>query len=260
MNLENSDEENNSSTVIDKSTPLTKRESIGWWFLCAANGVYSGSPIGVLIPLLLENLSGRAGYELDLVTPCNTASFIDTSSYSLYIISISILVQTILFVSCGSLADHGNMQKIFALFYGLIGAITTILFITVTNPQLYLLAGVFAIISNCCYGASNVFTIAYIPIFARNHPKVIDAKNSDVPISEIKKLEDKMTVKFSTISLIAAIFAAMVVMFTTGGILALLKDSPYAIQIALVFAGSCWLILLIFPAMWLTKRPKPPLP
>ncbi|CAG8804077.1 8259_t:CDS:1, partial [Racocetra fulgida] len=58
------------------------------------------------------------------------------------------------------------------------------------------------------------------------------------PISEIKKLEDKMIVKFSTISLIAAIFAAMVVMFTTGGILTLLKDSPYAIQIALVFAGS----------------------
>ncbi|CAG8467012.1 33968_t:CDS:2, partial [Racocetra persica] len=199
MNLENSDKEDNSSTVNGKLTPLTKRESIGWYFLSAANGVYGGAPIGVLIPLLLENLSGQAGYELDLVTPCNTA-------------------------------------------------------------KLYLLAGVFAIISNCCYGASNIFTIAYIPIFARNHPKVIDAKNSDVPISEIKKLEDKMTVKFSSKSLIVAIFAIMIVMFATGGILVLLKDSPYAIQIALVFAGSCWLILLIFPAMWLTKRPKPPLP
>ncbi|CAG8710571.1 14327_t:CDS:1, partial [Racocetra fulgida] len=64
------------------------------------------------------------------------------------------------------------------------------------------------------------------------------AKNLDVPVSEIKKLEDKMTVKFSSKSLLVAVFAIMVVMFATGGILVLLKDSPYAIQIALVFAGS----------------------
>ncbi|CAG8473366.1 4915_t:CDS:2 [Cetraspora pellucida] len=240
MNLDNSDEESNSSIVKKKLTPLTKRESIGWYFLCAASGIYGGAPIG----------ASRAGYELDQVTPCNTTvanyncvvrfgtGFIDTNSYSLYIISISVFVQTILFISCGSLADHGNMQKMFALLYGFIGAITTILFITVTSPQQYLLAGIFAIISNCCYGATNIFTIAYIPIFARNHPKIIDAKNSDMSISEIKFLEDKMTVKLSSNSLISAFFAIMIIMFAAGGILALLKGSPYAIQIALAFAGK----------------------
>ncbi|RIB04501.1 autophagy-related protein 22-like protein [Gigaspora rosea] len=272
MNLENSEEEKSPSIENEELTPITKKEFVGWYILSAANGIYGGAPIGVLIPLFLETIAGQAGYELDRITPCNTTvanyncvvrfgtGFISTESYSLYIISISVIVQTVLFISCGSLADHGKLQKMFALLYAFIGATATILFIAVTSPQLYLLAGVFAIISNCCYGAANIFSGAYIPIFSRNHPKVIEARNSNVPIIEIKKLEDEMTVNLSSHSLVVAIFTAMLVMFSTGAILILTNGSSYGTQLALVFAGSCWLILLIFPTIWLTSRSKPPLP
>ncbi|CAG8579609.1 3748_t:CDS:2, partial [Dentiscutata heterogama] len=190
----------------------------------------------------------------------NIKCFVSTESYSLYIISISVIVQTVLFISCGSLADHGKFQKVFALLYAFIGGISTILFVTITSPQLYLLAGVFAIISNICYGATNIFSGAYIPPFARNHPKVIEARLSNEPITEIKKLEDKMTVNLSSHSLVAAIFACMLVMFSASAILILTRGSSYGTQVALAFSGACWLILLIFPAIWLTIRPKPPLP
>ncbi|RIB16902.1 autophagy-related protein 22-like protein, partial [Gigaspora rosea] len=105
-----------------------------------------------------------------------------------------------------------------------------------------------------------IFSGAYIPIFSRNHPKVIEARNSNVPIIEIKKLEDKMTVNLSSHSLVVAIFASMLIMVLAGVILILINGSSYGIQVALAFAGSCWLILLIFPTIWLTSRPKPPLP
>ncbi|CAG8498831.1 12167_t:CDS:10 [Dentiscutata erythropus] len=233
MNFEKSEEK---SPIItkDELTPITKKELTGWYILCAANGIYGGAPIGVLIPLFLESIAGQAGYELDQVTPCNTAianyncvvrfgtGFISTESYSLYIISISVIVQTVLFISCGSLADHGS-------------SISTILFVTITSPR------------------------AYIPPFARSHPKVIEARLSNEPISEIKKLEDKMTVDLSSHSLVAAIFACMLVMFSAGAILILTRGSSYGTQVALAFSGACWLILLIFPVIWLTNRPKPPL-
>ncbi|CAG8607575.1 39843_t:CDS:2 [Gigaspora margarita] len=175
MNLENSEEEKSASIANEELTPITKKEFAGWYILCAANGIYGGAPIGG-----------------------------DTESYSLYIISISVIVQTVLFISCGSLADHGKLQKMFALFYAFIGATATILFAAVTSP-------------------------------------LIEARNSNVPIIEIKKLEDEMTVNLSSHSLVVAIFAAMLVMFSAGAILILTTGSSYGIQIALAFAGSCWL-------------------
>ncbi|RIB00465.1 hypothetical protein C2G38_2234246 [Gigaspora rosea] len=74
MNLENSEEEKSPSIENEELTPITKKEFVGWYILSAANGIYGGAPIGVLIPLFLETIAGQAGYELDRITPCNTAS------------------------------------------------------------------------------------------------------------------------------------------------------------------------------------------
>ncbi|KAF0391647.1 MFS general substrate transporter [Gigaspora margarita] len=142
-----------------------------------------------------------------------------------------------------------RIAKNIRLAFAFIGATMTILFTTITSPP-----GVFAIISNCCYRATNIFSGAYIPIFSRNHPKVIEARNSNVPIIEIKKLEDKMTVNLSSHSLVVAIFTSMLVMVSAGVSLILTKGSSYGTQVALAFAGSCWLILLIFPTIWLTME------
>ncbi|CAG8723143.1 22029_t:CDS:2, partial [Gigaspora rosea] len=110
----------------EESNPLTKKELIGWYFHNFAIGGYDTAAISVFIPVVLEGLSSQAGYERDQVTPCNTtvtdyecvtrfgASFVDTESYSLYLISVSVLFQAILFISCGSLADHGTYIPIFS--------------------------------------------------------------------------------------------------------------------------------------------------
>ncbi|CAG8798777.1 14511_t:CDS:2, partial [Gigaspora margarita] len=220
MNFETSKEKKIPSIANEELTPITKKEFIGWYILCAANGIYGGAPIGVLIPLFLETIAGQAGYELDLITPCNTASFsyytLFTESYSLYIISISIIVQTALFISCGSLADHGKLQKLFALLYAFIGAITTILFAAVTSPQ---------------------------------------ARDSNFPIAEIKQLEDRMNINLSANSLVASIFAAMLVIFSAGAILLLTDGSSYDIQMALAFSGSCWLTIVIITSVFSSMLP-----
>ncbi|CAG8530758.1 11373_t:CDS:10, partial [Scutellospora calospora] len=243
MSLENSNEEINTSTAKDELIPVTKREIVGWYILCAANGIYSGAPIGVLIPLFLENLAGRAGYELD--KNCRVLRFAPDQ------IIIQELTNYILIL---------DLQKRFSLVYGLsayepfLKNFYRIIFIG-WSIRYYIVS-----IINCCFGAANIFSTAYISMFSRIHPKVIEAKHSDVSITEIKKLEDNMTVNLSSHSSVITTFFIMLVMFAVGGILALLQSSLYGIQVALAFSGFCWLILLIFPTIWLTNRPKPPLP
>ncbi|CAG8550061.1 25052_t:CDS:10 [Cetraspora pellucida] len=233
----------------DDSNPLTKKELIGWYLHNFAVGVYDVAAISVFIPVVLETLSAQAGYELDQVTPCNTTitnykcvtrfgeSFIDTESYPLYIIAISVLFQAILFISCGSLADHGNSRKKFLLSFSFTGAISTIAFIVVVNPT-------------------------YIPIFSRCHPDVIKTKHSGASSAEIKALEYNITTKLSSYSMVADLTGGLVVLIAGLGILLTINDLNDSIgfRLALVLCGVWWLFFLIFPTMWLTSRPRPPLP
>ncbi|CAG8765481.1 4856_t:CDS:10, partial [Dentiscutata erythropus] len=231
----------------DESNPLTKKELIGWYLHNFAIGVYDTTAISVFIPVVLETLSSEAGYELDKVTPCNTtvtdytcvtrfgASFVDTESYSLYIIALSVLFQAILFISCGSLADHGSSHKKFLLFFSFVGAISTIAFVTVVNPP-------------------------YIPIFTRCHPNIIEAKHSGASIAEIKTLRDVIATKLASYSMAADLSAGLIIIFAGIGIILAMNQSSFSFQLALVVCGVWWLFFLIFPAMWLTSRPRPPLP
>lgn len=45
----------------------------------------------VFIPVVLENLAGKAGYELDQVTPCNTVGYLVTFIHQLVIRLIMIV-------------------------------------------------------------------------------------------------------------------------------------------------------------------------
>lgn len=72
-------------------------------------------------PLILEAVAAQNAYQLDLKTPCPVASltgyqcvvriygmWIDTASIPLFVNSVSVLLQALLFVSLSSLADHGR--------------------------------------------------------------------------------------------------------------------------------------------------------
>ncbi|RIA91062.1 vacuole effluxer Atg22 like-domain-containing protein [Glomus cerebriforme] len=124
-------------TDEDEKEPLSSNELKGWYTYNFACAVYDIAVIALFIPVVLENLATKAGYELDHVTPCNTTvanykcvvkfgnGYADTKSYSFYMVALSILLQCILLISSSSLADHGDKRKNFLLFYSYIGAIAT---------------------------------------------------------------------------------------------------------------------------------------
>ncbi|PKK60127.1 MFS general substrate transporter [Rhizophagus irregularis] len=262
----------NGEIVEEEELPVTPKELKGWYIYNAATEVYSVVAISAFIPIILENRASEAGFQLDHVTPCDTsikgyqcvtkygAGFVDTASFSLYTISISVFIQCLVYIGLGSLADHGENRKKFLLFFSYLGAISTIAFLLVINPTLYWLAGLLTILSNVCFGAGYVFYLAYIPTFTRVHPLVIEAKESGKTVQEISKIEDTVSNKFSSHSIAIGYASGVVVLVIAAVISYFMKQSTYGLQVGTAIAGIWWLILLIFPTFWLQKRKNPPLP
>ncbi|CAG8625442.1 241_t:CDS:2 [Funneliformis mosseae] len=256
----------------DEEPPVTSKELRGWYMYNAATEVYSVVAITVFIPIILENLAGEAGFLLDRVTPCDTTikdykcvtrygtGFVDTASFSLYTISISVLIQCLVYIGFGSLADHGENQKKLLMLFSYIGAISVIAFLSVVNSSLYWLAGLLTIISNVCFGAGFVFYLAYIPVFTRVHPRVIEAKSSGVSIQDLSRIEEEVANRLSSHSMAIGYASGVLILIIAAAISYLMNGTTYSLQVGTALAGAWWLMLLTFPLIWLQRRKSPPLP
>lgn len=142
---------------------------------------------GSFIPITLETLARENGVLLnDPTTPCSSSNSsvakdmgqcvvfilgmqINTASFAMYTFSLSVLFQALLVVSISCAADHGNHRKQLLLFFAFAGSIATMLFLPVI-PEVYLLGGLLAIISNTCFGSSFVLLNSFLPLLVRHHP------------------------------------------------------------------------------------------
>ena len=109
---------------------------------------------------------------------------INTASFALYTFSLSVLVQALLIISMSGAADHGTYRKKLLIIFAFIGSIATMLFLAVV-PKVYLLGGLFAIISNTCFGASFVLLNSFLPVLVRNHPSLVKKRGEGTPPSDI---------------------------------------------------------------------------
>lgn len=103
------------------------------------------------MPLIIEQLAFEHGtLEGTQGTPCNQwtsdtkppaclVPFIgslttDTVSYTFYVTAISVLCQAIVFISIGSLADHGNSRKTLLIGFTAAGSLFNVLIMTAYRP------------------------------------------------------------------------------------------------------------------------------
>ncbi|GBB90897.1 hypothetical protein RclHR1_00180035 [Rhizophagus clarus] len=260
----------------DKEEPLTKKELGGWYMYSFACGVYDTAVIGLFLPVVLENLARQAGYKLDRVTPCDTtvtddkcvvkfgAGYADTSSYSLYIVALSVLFQCFLFIGSSSLADHGANRKKFLMFYSYTGAIAVAFFALIlkvgNQSEWYWIAGILTVISNCCFGAAYVFYLAYIPIYSRIHPKVLSLRKTNPSKEDLLKAQEDISTNLSAHSTSIGFVAGLLVIFVGLGIVLGLGSSDTGLQYAVSFGGGWWVVWLTVPLFLLKTHPRPPLP
>ncbi|KAL9107040.1 MAG: hypothetical protein Q9227_007986 [Pyrenula ochraceoflavens] len=199
-----------------EDTRLTsQKELAGWYSYGWAAEVFVVCAMGSFLPITLEQLARDQGVlERDPRIPCKASwkpSFlsadagddlfhsskkkaehsacivkilgldINTASFAMYTFSISVLVQALLIISMSGVADHGPYRKFLLLLLGFVGAIATMAFLPVTS-EFYLLAALFAVICNTCFGASFVLLNSFLPILVRQHPSIQSPEYEDLTV------------------------------------------------------------------------------
>ncbi|KAF9933084.1 Autophagy protein 22 [Linnemannia zychae] len=270
------DVEGLSAKSENETTPLTKREIQGWLAYAAAAEPYSVVCISALAPIVLESLASGYGYQnADRSLPCNTHEpdykcdvkvgglWLDTASFSLYCISVSVFLQAFVFISMGALADHGTRRKTFLLAFSFIGSISTILFAAVANNSLYWLAGVLVIISNVAFGASWVLYYAFIPAMARDHPAVLQVRDN-VKAGVNTKADyqyalDRVSNSLSSHSMAIGYGAGVTLLIVAAGIALAMNQSNYSLQLGMALAGVWWFAVTFFVWKFMPALPGEPL-
>ncbi|KAF9995407.1 Autophagy protein 22 [Entomortierella chlamydospora] len=264
-----------STTDVDQPV-LTKRQIQGWLAYAAAAEPYSVVCISSLLPIVLEALASGYGRQTDnRDLPCDTdianykcvvkvgSLWLDTASFSLYCVSVSVFLQAIVFISMGALGDHGTRRKTFLLAFAFIGSIFTILFAAIRSASLFWLAGVFVIISNIAFGASYVLYYAFIPALARDHPDVVSSKrNVAMGIetwTDYQFVKDKVSNSLSSHSMAVGYGAGVALLIIAAGIAEAMDQTTYSLQLGIALTGLWWFLVSFFTLKFMPSQPGEPL-
>lgn len=194
--------------------------------------------------------------------------YIDTSSFALYTFSFSVLFQTLVVISMSGASDRGHYRKQLLIGFGVVGALSTVLFLFVSNKRYYV-AALLAIISNSCFGAVNVCGNSYLPILVANSKEIrtsellspLEAGEHDVapnassPAIEKGIMISKLSGRGAASGYISAVLVqilSMLVVLKTG-------SSTKSIQYAIFLVGMWWLVFQVPLVFMLKSRPGPPL-
>lgn len=271
------------------------------------------SRLGSFLPITLEQMARDRGVLLsDKTTPC-TASWpstdsveamagtnsqciifflgaeINTASFAMYTFSISVLIQSLIIISISAAADHGLYRKTFLLGFALVGSISTMFFLPLTSG-LYVLAALFAIVANTCFGASFVLLNSWLPLLVRNHPSIrsltVESSTSDESlVSEqqqtlngngVSQASDVDPMKSSSPKLVSeelqlstrissngmgiGYTAAVLVQIASIALVVATGRTTFSLRLVLFIIGLWWFLFTLPSALWLRPRPGPPLP
>jgi len=256
----------------------------------------------LFIPLLLEGMPKAVGYLQGFPAepcvegkPCVVfklgAVEVTTSGFAYYVIAVSVLIQALVFISVGAMADFGKMRKRMLVGATLVGSGAALLMMTVVRPELYWYAAVLSIVMNVAFGTATVFYNAYLPLLANNYHATEDievmvgeegsiemAMNPDKTSSKTPsctgsvvsegarlKKHDNISSYISTRGFILGYLGAFIVLALSALYVWLGRgqsgdQSFFQLEVCVAACGAWWLLFSVFPLLRLKTRPGPPLP
>lgn len=246
----------------DSPLQLTKKNIRGWYYYSFSSEPFVVSAVSTYIPLLLEQFARINGVQLKnhshactngndkCVLPLfNGTLFVDTSSFPLYVFSISVLFQTVIVVTVSGLVDRWNSIKYkgrVLVLFSVIGAVCTLLISQLNVNQIYCLP-ILYIAANSCFGVINVVGNSLLPVFVSDLIKHNEEQNTD--IEAIDEHEEKMTSIISGRGASLGYSSALVVQIISI-ILVSKSKSKQDIQAAVLLVGIWWFVWQI-PMIWL---------
>ena len=302
----------------EDTRPTSRKELAGFYAYSFAAEVFVVCGLGAFVPITLEELaraSPSAVLASDHSKPCRVhdigvrtpaggqqcvfhilGSEINTASFAMYTFSISVLLQAVIVVTMSAAADHGRYRKQLLIGFAVTGAVATMLFLPIT-PNLYLLASLWAMIGNVCFGASFVLLNSFLPVLVRHyhtsprteplngrvhHPIDDEQSNSDFPPSPdiddataallpgeettpysasftTSSPDPRLSTRISSYGVGIGYIASVIVQAFSIFILKSTGSNLWSLRLVLFFIGLWWLSFTLPAALWLRPRPGPPL-
>ncbi|KAG0264841.1 Autophagy protein 22 [Mortierella polycephala] len=144
----------------------------------------------MLVPLLVQDIAAKNGVEASNHSiPCDTTipdykcvmrvfgenNYLDPGTISLYVSSFSAVISFIVSLSIAAIADHGAYRKILLVAFSILGCLTSLGFFIIQKPSLFWVTVILSPLGWACYNVSSVFSNAFLPIYVRVHPKVLES-------------------------------------------------------------------------------------
>ncbi|KAJ3122555.1 Autophagy protein 22 [Physocladia obscura] len=271
-----------------KHPPLSREELNAFYIYSLATEPVVVVIFTALSTVILQNLAAGAGKEVsDHAIPCNytvagyqcvteiAGAWIDPSSFSLYTTAFSVLLQAIVFISLGALADHGSFRKKFMTGFMVCALISCMCMIAIRDSSLFLFASAIVILAQLTFGASYCFYNSYIPVLSAVHWDVLASAADD---SSRAQVHEATMNTLSAVSQIYGYCGAVGCFAVAGGCIFALQALPaasgfgdggffdsmavttYAMQIG-VFVTAVWAAVgMYWPVRYIRERPYAALP
>ena len=114
-------------------------------------------------------VDGETQYPLGILGPGS----MNPTAFTTLCISLSVLAQLIAFVFLGSVADYGPMRKLLLSLFTAIGSASMVMMLLV-SPDNFWLGALLMILSNVCFGMTQVLYSAFLPVILDSIPDTID--------------------------------------------------------------------------------------
>jgi len=189
-----------------------------------------------------------AGSQLDPIAIASTA------------LSVSVILQVLVFVGLGPLGDHGTWRRTLIGVFCAVGGVASCLTMAAGTPALWWFAALCLVVGNVAFGASIVFYNGYLPLLVDADPTVRQAKQS-LSEDEYMEVRDEMENRFSMFGFGAGYVSGTFLLLVCVGLyFAFPWDFATLARVSCLIAGLWWLGFGGISVSRLRERPGPPLP
>ncbi len=209
---------------------MANKARLGWYLYDWANSAFSTTIVTVFFGPYITQIARFAADGSGRISVLGMP--VQASAYFPFLVTISVVLQILVFPFIGAAADFFGHKKRLFLICAYIGALASTLLYGVTGA-LYMYGGLLFIIANVAFGASIVLYNSYLN-------KISDENDRD---------------KVSSIGWAfgylggGLLLLLNLVLFSSSATLGITKGQ--AVRISLASAGVWWAIFTIFTAVWL---------
>ncbi|EKX41152.1 hypothetical protein GUITHDRAFT_164492 [Guillardia theta CCMP2712] len=172
---------------------------------------------------------------------------VDAFQFATRVVSYSVILQLIIFITIGAIADYERYRYVFFLGFIIVGSISCMLLISVTSSSLYVYAGALVIISNACWGAANVLYNSYLPLIVADHKEVVAANGNHDVWEDIENFMSSLGFMMGYVSGIISTIAALI-------LVSVIANQEVAYKINIFIAGAWWAVFSVVTLRGLKVR------